>query len=544
MASHPQLKYSHNTFVFLPLQNPEIAQRRHLLDDENHESSQYLQARKGGFIFIRWLQNPLNKPGAVVGLFASVDRPQELVVVKKLKGMIQIDLAADQDNGMTGEIEQCSLSTTDPMVQRQLPLYYDEDTELTAFPRLLAFQVHDRGRDRADKTSTRITDGIRDGADVTLIHKFYNGGTLSDLLTQYVAARRMVPETFIWHVLAHVGRALSWLHTGRIPKKTLHPRHTAETDPDWKPICHYDLHAHNIFLHYPTDQEKKADPRLEQFNDSKPQIIVGDFGLSFQAHNDRRDVLCIADLWHRDMPEPETLMDKADLGHILIELMQAHKPAPPRRTSAPTEYSSELRECWDKFWLLAVMVKSQQWKERLEQTRPEDWARFPSNDYVYGTMISRADWVVSSFISGLEDDSVRWTQPAMPCMPWQSSERRYNRCHRVDWRRVMDDMVEDRDEFFTAFKNDCIEIRQAHMIGAGIPEKELPQVDYGPRQGMPRQPPRKAKPEPNFNPDDPDDLPDYSDLEDGDDDGTGQGRAQRATVQPLQEEPRRRLSDS
>jgi serine/threonine protein kinase len=541
MASHPQLKYSHNTFVFLPLKNPEIAQRRHLLDDKNHESSQYLQAHKGGFIFLRWLQNRRDDPGAaVVGLFASVDHPQELVVVKKLRGIIQIDLAEDPVNGMSGEIEQCSLA--DPMVQRQLPLSYDDNMELTAFPQFLALQVHDRGKERWDETKTIITEGVRDEADVTLVQKYYNGGTLSNVLDKYVEAGKMIPEAFIWHILAHAGRALSWLHTGHIPKKTLRQKDKAKKDPNWKPICHHDLHAHNIFLHYPTDEEKKADPRLEQFNDSLPQIIVGDFGLSFQAHNDRRDLLCTADQWHQNMPEPETLMDKADLGHILIELMQAHKPQNPRRTSAPEQYSTELRECWDKFWLMHVMIKSQHFRERLEQTRAQDWAQFPSNDYVYGTMISHADQFLDFFIARLEDDSVRWTQPTVPCMPWQSRERAYDRCHRVDWRRVMDDMIEERDNSFAAFKHGSIEIRQAHMVGAGTAEKELPQVDYGPRRGVPRLPPRKAAAA-KLNTDDPDDLPDYSDLESGDDDAGGSGQAQRATVQLTQNGPVRRLPE-
>ncbi|KAK4104456.1 hypothetical protein N658DRAFT_556360 [Parathielavia hyrcaniae] len=432
-------RYSHHTFVFYPLNNPEIEARRPLLSDANHESSRYLRARPNGFIFVRWLQhNPRDKHVAVVGLFASVDCPQELVVVKKLRCMARLHLSDDADwqgNGIAAEIEQCSLSSAnDPMVRRQLSLHYP-------------------------------------GAGPT-------------------------------------------------------------------PFPH--LHAANIFLHYPTDEEKAADPALAHFTDYLPQIIVGNFGLSLQAHNDRQDLLGTADPWHRALPEPATLLDKADLGLTLLGLMQAHVAQADGRTAAPDEYDNELRQCWDEFWPVAVMVQDDWW-ERLPKTRAQEWAQFPSNDYVYGRMLSTADLNVERYTDGGFAESVRWTQPttqAQACMPWRSPARRHDRLHREDRARVGRDMSwYRRDWFDDLFKPGCVEIRQAHLIGAGTLEEDpdLKQVDFGRVQGKAQPPKGRLAPGAKCDAADwdyEDELPDYEDVEDDDDDG-GDGaavQAKRATV--------------
>ncbi|KAK4039894.1 hypothetical protein C8A01DRAFT_46713 [Parachaetomium inaequale] len=532
---HPGLKYSHQTLVFYPLRVPEIPERQHLVDDKENESSQYLQARPKGFIFLHWYQNdthPLSCAKARVGLFASVDRPQELVVIKKLPQIPYRKQAADEDLPMPPEIEQCTLSTQDPAVRRQLPLYH-KNMGLTPFPQLHAFQVHKR-------VLGRLAGNYDARDDVTVIYKWYNGGTLYDFIISHHKAGRQVPEGFIWHVLAEIGRAISWLHTGHIPSRNYNVDHQNEVGqpgstvdqassvPGWQPICHQDLHSCNIFLHYPTDEERKADPRLNRFTDSLPQIIVGDFGLSFQHRYDRAKFLCDMGK-RRGMPEPSTWLDKANIGGTLLRLVNPHYDPresdislfsrwdehlldPVYQYSTPdvwmNKYSQDIVACWQKFKTLAPMAEFiWNWENALESSTAENWETFPSNNFVFGTMIAMADRYLDSYVHSGKQESVRWTQPSNAYMPYHSMLREPKH-HRRDWAKVKGELKRETKVRFSNFRRRCVRIRQAHIVGAGTPERELDQV----RPKYPKKIPA------------PDDLPDYSDVEAG---------ARRATVRPV-----------
>ncbi|KAG7289950.1 hypothetical protein NEMBOFW57_006327 [Staphylotrichum longicolle] len=559
MSSVPSFKYFHHTLVFYPLQNPEIASRRHLREDENHESSRYLRQRSNGFIFLRWLQNSPKTPDAVVGLFASVDRPQELVVIKKLTALIRPHFAADALHPMAAEIEQCTLSNADPLVQRQLPLFHDNMGPMP-FPKMYAFQVHNTGvgAEGEDDGAPRLQ-----GADVTLFYKYYSGGSLRDFWQAYRDAGRRVPEGFIWHFISQVCRALSWMHTGNVPSREYNlfnqndigklgvTVNRAEKAAGWEALCHLDMHMGNIWLHYPSDEEKKADPRLEQFTDALPQIIIGDFGFSMQAQNDRVDFF-----WHEEnpgVPEPETMRDKADLASHLWHLLKLQVSDDERMDYVtnkvfktvpydgadmydlnqwmPNNYSRNLGICWDALRKLRSLDASHQFFENMPKTTKEDWARLPLNDFVYGTMIAMADLYLDRYVGSGQEESVQWTQPRSPCMPYHSVWRNPKQ-HRWDWARVDGHLSRARETKFTAYRRECVKTRQAHIIGAGTPERELDQVEFGPSQsGQPAGSAASAQSSlvgsgPRST------LPDYEDSINEDAAADDQVQARRATVQP------------
>lgn len=104
---------------------------------------------------------------------------------------------------------------------------------------------------------------------VTIYQKYYNGGTLYVFVGLAKKRQQPVPEAFIWHVIAQIGRALSWLHTGDVNlrgynvnsypdhrKDAGHDINTRPTIDGRDPVVHADLNLSNIYLHYPTDLEK------------------------------------------------------------------------------------------------------------------------------------------------------------------------------------------------------------------------------------------------------------------------------------------------
>ncbi len=488
-------------------------------------------------------------------------------------------LAADDANPMPAEIEQCTLSEADPHVQRQLPLSHG-NMESTPFPQLHAFQVHHRGFVRAEDDDEGETGQFYRDADFTLIYKYYNGGTLHNLKKKYEAAGKTVPEGFIWHLISQIGRALSWMHTGHIPSPDYNLTHQndigavgktvnlAVKDSSWDPICHMDMHANNIWLHYPSDEEKKADPRLAKFTDELPQIILGDFGFSFQASNDRVDMLCRVE--NPGIPEPETIVDKMNLGNNLWTLLKIQasederQKALQKRQAGPNalertdyydlsewmrhNYSKGLEDCWERFPTLVALDHTRDWLTRLLKTTTVDWSHFPRNDFTYGTMIAMADRYLASYVGSGKEVSVRWTQPSNSHMPYHSIPRMPKQ-HRWDWGKVdghLDKQVVTNLEGLTRC---CLRIRQAHIVGAGTPEKELERVDFcNPNAPKPPQRPKDPKrdlkapvpPQPapqipkarvQYPTVGPDDLPDYE-SEEEQDAGAGQAQAYRATVRP------------
>lgn len=526
MAPTATPSYHNYTISVHPLKNPEILQRQKFYLDRNHVSSRYLRKRSSGFIFITELKQT---DSVFVGLFATADDPYELVVIKKLWGLMPFKLATTTGTPMAPEIELCSV--IDVLVKRQLPLGYT----MPPFVQLHAFQVHNEGSMRAKYKDF----------DATLFYKYYNGGTLLNLIDKHKKAGRRVPEGFIWHVIAQIGRALSHLHTGIWPSSVYNVMHRdeihmgpdkkvnrSETLPGWKPIAHMDGHADNIWLHYPSDEEKAKDPQLEGFTDSLPQVVLGDFGLAFEAHNDPADWLYRKQ--KPGLPEPETLKDKADFGVNLKQLVGAcsrdvnwDKLHGSMYGQPQTEddwhalevekmhYSYSLGTCIEKLEPLIRMRESGDWWFALNATDERNWERFATNDFVYGTMISWADVFVSDYIGSRDEESVRWTQPSLACMPYQCRTKKPSPYFRRTWTSVDSHLsAKLKTQFGKGWTPGSVEICKASMVG-GTAERELDPVPYTPD---PAEAPERPQP-PTTKPSEPyvehgiDSLPDYSDFE-------------------------------
>ncbi|KAL2255484.1 hypothetical protein VTK26DRAFT_3263 [Humicola hyalothermophila] len=469
-----------HTIVLHPLKNPEIESRCGLESEDPNSSYQYLRKRKGGFIFLKWFKR---NEDVRVALFTTVDPPHELVVIKKLRNIPHPLQASDEEFPIPPEIEHSSV--VDPLVRRRLPLLQNE----TPFVQLHAFQVHSLGS---------TSEGTLHKFDATLFYKYYNGGTLHDVLYAYSKRKKKLPEGFIWHVIAQLGRALSWLHTGILPSPAYNVMAADRLDdPDamvnkhqgiegWNPICHQDGHAANVWLHYPSDEEKAVDPGLEAFDDVLPQIILGDFGYAFQEQNDRDNWLQRRFVKDGDgkegdkedgeekggdqkeggekegwlsMPELATLRDKADLGRNIKLMMQARKYNPnvywdtKRPRGEPSEfgfddvglddpimaeYSDELNQCVQKFHY-AIQMLEDDWYTHISTVtgNKEHWNKFPSNDFVYGHLIAVADKNVHDYrLSPDKQESMLWTRAPDICFPWRTNSRD-PRTVCGDWARVM-----------------------------------------------------------------------------------------------------------
>ncbi|EAQ85646.1 hypothetical protein CHGG_06899 [Chaetomium globosum CBS 148.51] len=494
MSSHPEFRYTHHGLVFYPLEVPEIQERLHLANDNGNESAQYLQARRQGFVLVHWIQPPesaLPTSGSV-GVFASIDCPQELVIIKKLSQIIRRGQLQNRYQPVPSEIEQSSLSPRDAAVQRQLPLYH-ENMGLTPFPQLHAFQIHKR---------TPGSQPVKPEEDITLFYKYYNGGTLKSFIRKYARAGKRVPEGFIWHVIAQLCRAVSWLHTGHIPSRDENlgredPSHPPQPPPDtWEPICHQDMHADNVLLHFPTDEEKLADPRLEQFDEYLPQIIIADFGLSFQGKNDRSDELGLDE--NPDLPQPTTWKDKADIGEAALRLMvpdygpgegEIHVLDPDDGSLNPYYchthpsalmggYSEELVSYWGQFDTLILPLlhlDPYTWQKAMFMSDERDWRGWPPNEVLFGPTLALADRRVEDYIHSNNKESLLWTQTFNASMPYRSVPRNPAH-HRRDWATVDGHLSETVAKTFSQFSPGCVRIRQVHIMGKGRVEQELDEV--------------------------------------------------------------------
>ncbi|KAK3358702.1 hypothetical protein B0T25DRAFT_599517 [Lasiosphaeria hispida] len=387
------------TLLLFPLRRPEIESRRNLCQDPHHEATQYLQDRPEGFIFMGLLKRSKK---VWVGLFQAVGKPNELVVIKKMVGEVAFTLTRDK---MTPSEVMIS-SMTDPLVRRQLPL----NSRLTTFPRMLAFQIHRDGpRYRRD-------------LDATLVYKYYNGGTLFDLVERYKARRQQIPEGFIWHVILLIAQTLSYLHTGRTAAWAK-PEGAGDRSR-WTPIVHFDAHLVNIWLHYPTAAEKEQDPRLGVFTESLPQVILGDYGYAFQADRVHSEVLLASKLLV-GLPERETWGDKAYFGAVILHMLFASDRGLPvsidfsggdvsgaldaraqlyqavrelegggrGRSRAPRAlagYSRDLLDIGLMFEPLTPLTRDPGPQVHLRDTLPDQWNKWPANKFVYRSLVAMA----------------------------------------------------------------------------------------------------------------------------------------------------------
>jgi hypothetical protein len=418
----------------------------------------------------------------------------------------------------------------------------------TPFPQLSAIQIHEKRQGQGVQNNMGEIEYEGD-SEATLFYKYYNGGSLAQLCSKYYKTKEPVPEGFIWHFIAQIGRALSWLHTGHIPSREENLKQKADIyvpgkavnkarpAEAWEPICHHDAHMENIWLHYPSDEERQNAPQLMGFTDSLPQIILGDYGMAFQTRNDRIDMLGPEE--RRQYPEGHEIHDKAYFGDALVRLVLAAVPPEHRWRFVPgsdredgigpdaTEaskpesdlqhwlapiYSERLVMCCNKF-LAAAKI----YHHRVLHGTPE-YDRvlqdYPHHDFAYGTMIAMADVYLDKHTIAAEP--VRWTQPAVTYMPYHNRiGNRWPRQHRRDYGTVhkyLNDVVSR--QFHTQFTAQSVEICEAHTIGAGTPDEELEEVNEHHPQSPPRSTRSRPPPAPTSTSDsEEDELPSYESSE-------------------------------
>ncbi|KAK6859706.1 hypothetical protein PG995_003342 [Apiospora arundinis] len=184
----------------------------------------------------------------------------------------------------------------------------------------------------------------------SLYFEHANGGTLANLRDRYRAARRRVPEHFIWHVAQQLGYALASLHYGLEPSdfdEELRVYHAddddeadeGEEEPEKKKprrVFHRNLLAHNVSLHYlgPKSGPKRYGERTEAF----PEIRLGGFGGFYPGRlprepragrlgergGDGKGKKMKKGKTDAKVPSPKEWEDVAGLGMILRELATTH----------------------------------------------------------------------------------------------------------------------------------------------------------------------------------------------------------------------------
>ncbi|VBB76544.1 Putative protein of unknown function [Podospora comata] len=445
------------TLVAFPLERPEVAEREAYKNESpvTNKSLIWLQARPKGFVLIRWFTLPksVTKNGVMVGLFHSVDKPEEQVVIKQVLGNISWRLSSNV-NGIIPEIEYMTLD--DPAAYRSLEYDRIPDNDIKNW--------------HGDSQST-------------MFMKYYNGGSLWELLENYKKGRLSrnsertgaedVPEEFIWHFIAQIGRAYAYLHTGHVksPEENLRnnnhlkPNLKHPTLKDWVSIGHNDGHLHNIWLHYPSAEEKQKDPRLENFNACFPQIHLADFGLACDV---KHDVHGEYKARLKKLPEPGTWFDKMYFGVMLKTLLTISEkrikawglgrelafhvaereqagdeikfPFTKLATSKKlrAKYSGELLDLVGKFEDMFEFAAEEYdntadmkeatcaWWTEFTQTkkvqRERRWEEWPSNDWLYGHVIALADYKLDQHRRAKDkrDRPVMWTMGIRGGMPYRA----------------------------------------------------------------------------------------------------------------------------
>ena len=299
----------HPPAIYYPLDDPEVKTSRLVISP-----FRYLSRYPGGFQFREWYLR------YTVAYYKSVDDPEERIIVKRVKDFSPRYQVAS-DPRVPAEIEISTFRDgmlwpggNGSMVTSPLP-----KKPLMVFAELLDFKLH--------------ADGAPPSAgDATLFFKMYNRGALYDAAICRLKKGRHLPEFFLWHFIAQIGRALAYLHTGMIiPPADADGRTPPAIPPAadnnnagrWDPIAHNDAHCGNVFVHVPSEREKADNPYLAAFDDDLPQLVLGDFGRAFRASRDDPRKNYLATRSRPDIPQRETWLDKAFFGRTLAMLIFA-----------------------------------------------------------------------------------------------------------------------------------------------------------------------------------------------------------------------------
>lgn len=443
----------------------------------DNTSKTYFRARKNGFIELQKLHIT---PEIAVRLMTTVDNPRELVVVKRFFRYLKWEARFRYQ--APAEFSYSTLKT--PYTLRHLSL--GDELLPVAYTHAILAKDFNPAPSREDDPlwDERPTTNLKDlRLDASIWFKYYNGGTLAEMLWHFQVYKRKVPEIFIWHFIADYGRAMAYIHNGTYRsraynvKKYLHRQIGLDTPirspraRDWLPICHSDAHESNAFFHYPTPEERRLDPRLNRYSDEFPQCILGDFGQAGSLQ-DRRGNMFQHEFFAIDEIRPReiaTWLDKARFGNNIKGLVLASRMdslstpivfdfpiqemaasrsdkrleercrrngikdaerAALEMKQAVRGYSRELIDLVSRFECIIPMsfnperklgVDQRQLRGRYQVIRdaiwrahelaqdPEylggpPWDKWPSNDFLYGTVIAMADVKMEQYKRG----TLRW----------------------------------------------------------------------------------------------------------------------------------------
>ncbi|KAI8961043.1 hypothetical protein F5Y11DRAFT_327848 [Daldinia sp. FL1419] len=307
------------------------------------------------------------------------------------------------------------------------------DVRVSTIPQALMKNVEDTPRSLHTKAYLSNLVYFQEGLDDkwTLYFQYYNGGTLESLIEQYYELNRAIPETFIWNVALHLGKALAYLHTGRTEEEPYGVK-------GWARIYHRAVAPSNILLHYSAHAPGKI-PRMGIEQNAFPQIILSDFSHSAIEGD---DTALLKPGLHPNESEPTVWEDIYHYGSVLRLMCMTHIPLgiglPPfahknergeeawsqRPDSRLIEeaalypiwghdeypgYSSDLLNALKRFeWI-------NQEKEEIEvQDNKENL--FPNMDWIMGSLIPLAEQKVTEYRTGPKPDrfytdrDVSWTR--------------------------------------------------------------------------------------------------------------------------------------
>ncbi|CAI6335558.1 unnamed protein product [Periconia digitata] len=170
--------------------------------------------------------------------------------------------------------------TGEKLIRKRVLAQKSKD-ELTVCQRLNGFEYIVQLRDhilpsksQADPSSGEST-ALRE-----LYFEHCDLGSLNDLLKRHEIAQQRIPESFVWHVLVSIGRALQACHAGPAPKGR-----------KWIPIAHRDVMAGNILF-------SSSSPGFDM--STPPRVLLSDFGASIEYQSpdpimQRKDISDLAE---------------------------------------------------------------------------------------------------------------------------------------------------------------------------------------------------------------------------------------------------------
>ncbi|KAI1741836.1 hypothetical protein F4680DRAFT_446843 [Xylaria scruposa] len=92
---------------------------------------------------------------------------------------------------------------------------------------------------------------------------------MPDIKVEDLVTLKFLPESFCWHVLISLLKALMWLHDG-VRDVTVAEDNTwqrVHEDLDWQPMLHRNIHPQNIFIGYPRRKEWYGSVKLGNYGE-------------------------------------------------------------------------------------------------------------------------------------------------------------------------------------------------------------------------------------------------------------------------------------